>query len=137
MDLDVIVLRSGQAGVALAAPLARDGRSVLLAKRAASEGPAPTPDCAPTKTLVGSTRAAMGTFLLDPASERILGASIVGAETGRVHPRVRCPHAGGAIVDMEEVHPRSPRGAGSGDGAAPVRAFLRRVRTSSMKEDTR
>jgi pyruvate/2-oxoglutarate dehydrogenase complex dihydrolipoamide dehydrogenase (E3) component len=48
--------------------------------------------------------------LLDPASERILGASIVGAEAGRVHPRVRRPHAGGAIVDMEEVHPRSPRG---------------------------
>lgn len=36
MDFDVIVIGSGQAGVALAARLARDGRSVLLAKRAVS-----------------------------------------------------------------------------------------------------
>jgi pyruvate/2-oxoglutarate dehydrogenase complex dihydrolipoamide dehydrogenase (E3) component len=52
--------------------------------------------------------------LLDPASERILGASIVGAEAGElIHVFAALMQAGAtarAIVDMEAVHPSFAEG---------------------------
>ena len=58
MDCDVIVIGSGQAGVPLAARLARAGRSVLLVERGALGGTCVNTGCTPTKTLVASARAA-------------------------------------------------------------------------------
>ena len=58
MDLDVIVIGSGQAGVPLATRLARGGKTVLLAERGALGGTCVNTGCTPTKTLVASARAA-------------------------------------------------------------------------------
>ena len=58
MDLDVIVIGSGQAGVPLATRLARAGKSVLLAERGDLGGTCVNTGCTPTKTLVASARAA-------------------------------------------------------------------------------
>jgi pyruvate/2-oxoglutarate dehydrogenase complex dihydrolipoamide dehydrogenase (E3) component len=58
MDLDVIVIGSGQAGVPLATRLASAGRSVLLAERADLGGTCTNTGCTPTKTLIASARAA-------------------------------------------------------------------------------
>ncbi len=60
-------------------------------------------------------RAGVMKVLVDPATERILGASIVGAEAGElIHVFAALMQAGAparALVDMETVHPRSPRGS--------------------------
>jgi pyruvate/2-oxoglutarate dehydrogenase complex dihydrolipoamide dehydrogenase (E3) component len=58
MDFDVIVIGSGQAGVPLAARLARTGKAVLLAERGELGGTCTNTGCTPTKTLVASARAA-------------------------------------------------------------------------------
>src|SRR5689334_9174653 len=58
MDLDVIVIGSGQAGVPLATRLAKAGKRVLLAERGALGGTCVNTGCTPTKTLVASARAA-------------------------------------------------------------------------------
>jgi pyruvate/2-oxoglutarate dehydrogenase complex dihydrolipoamide dehydrogenase (E3) component len=58
MDVDVIVIGSGQAGVPLATRLARAGKSVLLAERRDLGGTCVNTGCTPTKTLVASARAA-------------------------------------------------------------------------------
>lgn len=58
MDLDAIVIGSGQAGVPLATRLAKQGRKVLLAERADLGGTCTNTGCTPTKTLVASARAA-------------------------------------------------------------------------------
>src|SRR5512134_3284512 len=58
MELDVIVIGSGQAGVPLATRLARGGKQVLLAERGALGGTCINTGCTPTKTLVASARAA-------------------------------------------------------------------------------
>jgi pyruvate/2-oxoglutarate dehydrogenase complex dihydrolipoamide dehydrogenase (E3) component len=58
MDLDVIVIGSGQAGVPLATRLAGTGKTVLLAERGALGGTCVNTGCTPTKTLVASARAA-------------------------------------------------------------------------------
>ena len=58
MDLDVIVVGSGQAGVPLSTRLARSGKAVLLAERGALGGTCTNTGCTPTKTLVASARAA-------------------------------------------------------------------------------
>jgi pyruvate/2-oxoglutarate dehydrogenase complex dihydrolipoamide dehydrogenase (E3) component len=58
MDLDVIVIGSGQAGVPLATRLAGAGRRVLLAERSRLGGTCVNYGCTPTKTMVASARAA-------------------------------------------------------------------------------
>jgi pyruvate/2-oxoglutarate dehydrogenase complex dihydrolipoamide dehydrogenase (E3) component len=58
MELDVIVIGSGQAGVPLATRLAGAGRRVLLAERGELGGTCVNTGCTPTKTLVASARAA-------------------------------------------------------------------------------
>jgi pyruvate/2-oxoglutarate dehydrogenase complex dihydrolipoamide dehydrogenase (E3) component len=58
MNVDVIVVGSGQAGVPLATRLARAGRSVLLVERADLGGTCINYGCTPTKTMVASARAA-------------------------------------------------------------------------------
>jgi pyruvate/2-oxoglutarate dehydrogenase complex dihydrolipoamide dehydrogenase (E3) component len=58
MDLDTIVIGSGQAGVPLATRLARAGQQVLLAERGELGGTCTNTGCTPTKTLVASARAA-------------------------------------------------------------------------------
>jgi pyruvate/2-oxoglutarate dehydrogenase complex dihydrolipoamide dehydrogenase (E3) component len=56
-------------------------------------------------------------LLIDPASERVLGATIVGAEAGElIHVFVALMQAGAtarAIVDMEAVHPTYAEGVQS------------------------
>ncbi|WP_242344308.1 dihydrolipoyl dehydrogenase family protein [Anaeromyxobacter terrae] len=58
MDLDAIIIGSGQAGVPLATRLAKHGRKVLLAERAELGGTCTNTGCTPTKTLIASARAA-------------------------------------------------------------------------------
>ncbi|BDG05521.1 mercuric reductase [Anaeromyxobacter oryzae] len=58
MDLDVIVIGSGQAGVPLATRLAGRGKRVLLAERGELGGTCTNTGCTPTKTIVASARAA-------------------------------------------------------------------------------
>ena len=58
MELDVIVIGAGQAGVPLAARLAGEGRRVLLAERSRPGGTCVNVGCTPTKTLLASARAA-------------------------------------------------------------------------------
>jgi pyruvate/2-oxoglutarate dehydrogenase complex dihydrolipoamide dehydrogenase (E3) component len=58
MDLDVIVVGSGQAGVPLSTRLARSGKAVLLAERGALGRTCTNTGCTPTKTLVATARAA-------------------------------------------------------------------------------
>src|SRR5712691_11186373 len=58
MKVDVIVVGSGQAGIPLAARLARAGKQVLLAERAELGGTCVNTVCTPTKTMIASARAA-------------------------------------------------------------------------------
>jgi len=58
MNVDVIVIGSGQAGVPLAVRLAHAGRTVLLVERAQLGGTCINYGCTPTKTMVASARAA-------------------------------------------------------------------------------
>src|SRR5215208_3539066 len=58
MTFDTIVIGSGQAGVPLAARLARGGERVLLVERGALGGTCVNTGCTPTKTLIASARAA-------------------------------------------------------------------------------
>src|SRR5712691_11224338 len=58
MKVDVIVVGSGQAGIPLAARLARAGKQVLLAERAELGGTCVNTGCTPTKTIIASARAA-------------------------------------------------------------------------------
>ena len=58
MDLDVIIIGSGQAAVPLGTRLAARGRKVLLAERAELGGTCVNTGCTPTKTLIASARAA-------------------------------------------------------------------------------
>jgi pyruvate/2-oxoglutarate dehydrogenase complex dihydrolipoamide dehydrogenase (E3) component len=58
MAFDAIVIGSGQAGVPLAARLAKHGKTVLLAERGELGGTCTNTGCTPTKTLVASARAA-------------------------------------------------------------------------------
>ena len=58
MKTDVIVIGSGQAGVPLAARLARAGRRVVIAERKRLGGTCVNYGCTPTKTMVASAHAA-------------------------------------------------------------------------------
>jgi pyruvate/2-oxoglutarate dehydrogenase complex dihydrolipoamide dehydrogenase (E3) component len=58
MDVDVIVIGSGQAGVPLAARLAEAGRQVTLVEAGNLGGTCVNVGCTPTKTMVASARAA-------------------------------------------------------------------------------
>ncbi len=58
MELDVIVIGTGQAGVPLATRLAHAGRRVAIVERAELGGTCSNYGCTPTKTLVASARAA-------------------------------------------------------------------------------
>jgi pyruvate/2-oxoglutarate dehydrogenase complex dihydrolipoamide dehydrogenase (E3) component len=58
MDVDAIVIGSGQAGVPLATRLATSGRQTLLVERSRLGGTCINYGCTPTKTMVASARAA-------------------------------------------------------------------------------
>ena len=58
MQLDTIVIGSGQAGVPLATRLAAAGQQVLLAERGELGGTCTNTGCTPTKTMIASARAA-------------------------------------------------------------------------------
>jgi len=58
MHADVVVIGSGQAGVPLAARLAKAGRRVVLVERKLLGGTCVNDGCTPTKTMVASARAA-------------------------------------------------------------------------------
>src|SRR2546421_2973199 len=58
MDVDAIVIGSGQAGVPLAARLATSGRQTVLVERSRLGGTCVNYGCTPTKTMVASARAA-------------------------------------------------------------------------------
>jgi pyruvate/2-oxoglutarate dehydrogenase complex dihydrolipoamide dehydrogenase (E3) component len=58
MNVDVLVIGSGQAGVPLAVRLANSGRQVALVERAFLGGTCTNYGCTPTKTMIASARAA-------------------------------------------------------------------------------
>src|SRR5437660_5706848 len=58
MDVDAIVIGSGQAGVPLAARLATSGRQTVLVERSRLGGTCVNYGCTPTKTMIASARAA-------------------------------------------------------------------------------
>jgi len=58
MDVDVIVIGGGQAGIPLATRFAKAGKQVLLVERALLGGTCVNYGCTPTKTMVASARAA-------------------------------------------------------------------------------
>jgi len=58
MNVDTIIIGSGQAGVPLATRLAKAGKQVLLVERAQRGGTCINYGCTPTKTMVASARAA-------------------------------------------------------------------------------
>ena len=58
MDVDVLIIGSGQAGVPLATRLASAGRKVILVERKELGGTCINVGCTPTKTMVASARAA-------------------------------------------------------------------------------
>src|SRR5437763_16831059 len=58
MATDVIVVGSGQAGVPLAAALAKAGKEVVVVERGDLGGTCVNVGCTPTKTMVASARAA-------------------------------------------------------------------------------
>ncbi len=58
MRTDVIVIGTGQAGVPLAARLARAGRTVLVVEAGELGGTCVNDGCTPTKTMIASARAA-------------------------------------------------------------------------------
>ena len=58
MDLDVIVIGSGQAGVPLAERLAGTGKRVLIAERGELGGTCTNSGCTPTKTMIATARVA-------------------------------------------------------------------------------
>jgi pyruvate/2-oxoglutarate dehydrogenase complex dihydrolipoamide dehydrogenase (E3) component len=74
MDVDVIIIGSGQAGVPLAARLAAAGKRVLIAEQAELGGTCVNSGCTPTKTMIASARAAH----VARTSERL------GVKTGNV-----------------------------------------------------
>jgi pyruvate/2-oxoglutarate dehydrogenase complex dihydrolipoamide dehydrogenase (E3) component len=87
MELDVIVIGTGQAGVPLAARLAAAGRRVLIAEAAALGGTCVNNGCTPTKTMVASARAA----------HVARGALRLGVHTGPVTVDL------GAVVDRKDA----------------------------------
>ena len=58
MNVDTIIIGSGQAGVPLATRLAKAGKQILLVERAQLGGTCINYGCTPTKTMVASARAA-------------------------------------------------------------------------------
>src|SRR5438105_15379542 len=58
MDVDVLIIGSGQAGVPLAARLAKAGKKLILIERKELGGTCINVGCTPTKTMVASARAA-------------------------------------------------------------------------------
>jgi pyruvate/2-oxoglutarate dehydrogenase complex dihydrolipoamide dehydrogenase (E3) component len=58
MNVDVVVIGSGQAGVPLALKLAAAGKRVVLCERKALGGTCTNTGCTPTKTMIASSRAA-------------------------------------------------------------------------------
>jgi pyruvate/2-oxoglutarate dehydrogenase complex dihydrolipoamide dehydrogenase (E3) component len=58
MDVDVLIIGSGQAGVPLATRLASAGKSVMIVERSRWGGTCINYGCTPTKTMVASARAA-------------------------------------------------------------------------------
>jgi pyruvate/2-oxoglutarate dehydrogenase complex dihydrolipoamide dehydrogenase (E3) component len=86
MQLDVIVIGSGQAGVPLAARLAEAGRRVLLCERKLLGGTCVNTGCTPTKTMVASARAA----------HVARNAARLGVETGDVRVNLA------AVVERKE-----------------------------------
>jgi len=58
MDFDVFIVGSGQAGIPLAARLAKVGKRVALAERSDPGGTCINYGCTPTKTMIASARAA-------------------------------------------------------------------------------
>jgi len=58
MDVDVVVIGTGQAGVPLATRLAAAGKRVLVAERGEPGGTCINTGCTPTKTMIASARAA-------------------------------------------------------------------------------
>jgi len=58
MQVDVVIIGTGQAGVPLAARLAAAGRRVVIAERKALGGTCTNYGCTPTKTMVASAQAA-------------------------------------------------------------------------------
>jgi len=115
MDVDVIIIGSGQAGVPLARRLAAAGKRVLIAERAELGGTCTNTGCTPTKTMIASARAAH----VARTSERL------GVKTGTVKVDLS------AIVDRKNAlvgrwrHGVMKRLSGAGERLTLVRGAAR------------
>ncbi len=87
MDVDVILIGTGQAAVPLATRLAAAGKRVLVAERGALGGTCVNSGCTPTKTMIASARAAH----VARTSRRL------GVSTGEVHVELA------AVVDRKNA----------------------------------
>src|SRR3989442_13063918 len=87
MDVDAIVIGSGQAGVPLATRLAASGRRTVLVERSRLGGTCVNYGCTPTKTMVASARAA----------HVARGAARLGVRAGEVRVDL------GAVVDRKDA----------------------------------
>jgi pyruvate/2-oxoglutarate dehydrogenase complex dihydrolipoamide dehydrogenase (E3) component len=76
MDVDVIVIGTGQAGVPLATRLASSGKRVIVAERAAPGGTCINYGCTPTKTMVASARAAHVARTAERLGVRVDGVTV-------------------------------------------------------------
>jgi pyruvate/2-oxoglutarate dehydrogenase complex dihydrolipoamide dehydrogenase (E3) component len=125
MNVDVIVIGSGQAGVPLAARLAAAGRRVLLCERRELGGTCTNDGCTPTKTMIASARAA----------HVARHAGRLGVRTGEVVVDL------GAVVDRKDKIVRqwregvSKRLERAGERLTLVRAHARFVAPREIEAD--
>lgn len=87
MDVfDTIIIGAGQAGNPLSQALAKSGEQVALIEEQFVGGTCINVGCTPTKTMVAEIDRSRGLIkaLVDPDSEHILGASVLGYHGGEV-----------------------------------------------------
>jgi pyruvate/2-oxoglutarate dehydrogenase complex dihydrolipoamide dehydrogenase (E3) component len=125
VNVDVIVIGSGQAGVPLAARLAAAGRRVLLCERKELGGTCTNDGCTPTTTMIASARAA----------QVARTAARLGVRTGEVVVDL------GAVVDRKDRIVRQWRESvgkrleGAGERLTLVRAHARVVAPREIEVD--
>ncbi len=76
MQVDVVIVGTGQAGVPLALKLAGEGKRVVLCERGAVGGTCTNTGCTPTKTMIASARAAHVARTADRLGVRVSQVSV-------------------------------------------------------------
>jgi pyruvate/2-oxoglutarate dehydrogenase complex dihydrolipoamide dehydrogenase (E3) component len=127
MNIDVIVIGSGQAGVPLADRLARAGRKVVLFEREDLGGTCVNTGCTPTKTMIASARAAH--------VARTAGRLGVHASAVRVDLAAVVDRKDAVVAQWQEGVAR--RLAKAGENLTVVRAHARFVGPRAVEADGR